>query len=236
MIEINNLCRENNIGFILTENMGLASYSFLDYGPNFIVNDKDGEATKSFIVVGIEQGEKPQVMVHEDKRHSYQDGDFVTFVEVEGMTELNEAGPIEVTDCRAYSFCLKLDTTNFGMYTRQGTVEDKKVPKPCPFKSYEDTRCNPASVTEYGCLDPLDMNYFGMGRSEQLHLAFAGVALFYKQENRYPVDVESDLMKVVDNTKQINASFKERELINVEEVDEDIVKKVAAYSTCSITS
>lgn len=54
MIEINNLCRENNIGFILTENMGLASYSFLDYGPNFVVNDKDGETTKSFIVVGIE--------------------------------------------------------------------------------------------------------------------------------------------------------------------------------------
>lgn len=119
-------------------------------------------------------------MVHEDKRHSYQDGDFVTFVEVEGMTELNETGPIEVTDCRAYSFRLKLDTTNFGMYTRQGTVEDKKVPKPCPFKSFEETRINPASVAAYGCLNPLDMNYFGMGRSEQLHLAFAGVGLFYK--------------------------------------------------------
>ena len=80
IIEINNLCRENNIGFVLTENMGLASYSFLDYGPNFVVNDKDGEPTKSFIVVGIEQGEKPQVIVYDNKRHSYQDGDFVTFI------------------------------------------------------------------------------------------------------------------------------------------------------------
>ena len=67
-------------------------------------------------------------MVHEDKRHSYQDGDFVKFTEVEGMVELNDAGPIEVFDCRAYSFKLKIDTSNFGQYTRQGTVEDTKVP------------------------------------------------------------------------------------------------------------
>ena len=53
--EIDEICRQNGIGFILTENMGLTSYAFLDYGPNFQVNDKDGEATKQFIVVGIEK-------------------------------------------------------------------------------------------------------------------------------------------------------------------------------------
>lgn len=37
-------------------------------------------------------------------------------------------------------------------------------------------------------------------------------------------------------TKALNTSYKTQELINVEEIDEDICKKVAAYSTCSITS
>ena len=60
--------------------------------------------------------------------------------------------------------------------------------------------------------------------------------MFQKQEGRYPQDTEEDLAKVVANVKMINAAFKERECICVEEVDEDIVKKVAAYSTCSITS
>lgn len=46
LVEINNLCRENKVGFILSENMGLASYAFLDYGAEFLVTDKDGEATK----------------------------------------------------------------------------------------------------------------------------------------------------------------------------------------------
>ena len=71
LIEINELCRANRIGFILSENMGLASYAFLDYGPEFMVTDKDGEATKQFIISSIEQGENPTVNVHEDKRHSY---------------------------------------------------------------------------------------------------------------------------------------------------------------------
>ena len=30
LIEINELCRANRVGFILSENMGLASYAFLD--------------------------------------------------------------------------------------------------------------------------------------------------------------------------------------------------------------
>ena len=56
------------------------------------------------------------------RRQTYQDGDFVKFVEVEGMTELNSAGPIEIFDSRAFSFKLKLDTTNFGAYTFNGVV------------------------------------------------------------------------------------------------------------------
>lgn len=70
--------------------MGLASYAFLDYGPEFKVTDKDGEATKQFIISSIENGQDPVVHVHEDKRHSYQDDDYVKFMEVEGMTELND--------------------------------------------------------------------------------------------------------------------------------------------------
>lgn len=116
--EINELCRASKVGFIVTENMGLASYAFLDYGVDFMLNDKDGEATKSFIISSIDSGENPTVNVHEDKRHSYQDGDFVKFIEVEGMTELNDIPHIEIFDTRAYSFKLRLDTTSFGAYKR----------------------------------------------------------------------------------------------------------------------
>ena len=86
LLDINEACRANNVGFILNECMGVSGYAFLDYGPKFMVTDADGEATKQFIVSSVEQAENPTVHVHEDKRHSYQDGDYVKFVEVEGMT------------------------------------------------------------------------------------------------------------------------------------------------------
>jgi hypothetical protein len=44
------------------------------------------------------------------------------------MTELNDRDPIEITNCRAYDFKLKIDASGFGAYQRQGIVEDKKVP------------------------------------------------------------------------------------------------------------
>jgi ubiquitin-activating enzyme E1 len=146
--------------------MGLASYAFLDYGPEFKVTDKDGEATKQFIISSIENGQDPVVHVHEDKRHSYQDDDYVKFIEVEGMTELNGLPHVQIYETRAYSFKLRLDTSSFGAYTRQGLVEDIKVPKDVSFQSFAESCKNPAAATEFGFLEPLDMNYFGMGRSE----------------------------------------------------------------------
>jgi len=152
------------------------------------------------------------------------------------MTELNDIPNIEIYDTKSHSFKLRIDSSNFGAYTRQGLVEDTKVPKPVSFMSLAESMNNPAKTTVYGCLDPMDMNFFGMGRSEQLHLAIHGTHKFKDQEGRYPNDTEEDLAKVIEFAKELNAHGKEHNEINVEEVDESIVRKVAGYSTCSITS
>lgn len=234
---MNEACRAANTGFIISETLGLMTYAFLDYGDNFKVNDKDGEQTKQFIVVNVEQGENPTVTVHEDKRHSFQDGDYVKFVEVEGMAELNEAGSIEIFDCRPFSFKLRLDTSGFGAYTRQGVVEDIKVPQHVPFKSLREAKTDPAACTAEGYLQPADMKFFGMGRTEQLHIAMGACHMFYKEKGRYPSDTADDLAHAVVLAKAGNEKLKEKSSACAqEEVDEDIVKKVAAYSTCSITS
>jgi len=80
------------------------------------------------------------------------------------------------------------------------------------------------------------MNYFGMGRSEQLHLAICAVHRFFDEESRYPEDNAEDLAKIVAMTGAINEEFKAAEQLSVEQVDEAICTKVAAYSKCSITS
>ena len=81
----------------------------------------------------IEQGENPLVHVHDDKRQQFEDGDYVKFSEVEGMSELNYLQYVQIFECRAFSFRLRLDTRGFGKYLRQGMVENVKVPKPLHF-------------------------------------------------------------------------------------------------------
>jgi len=44
------------------------------------------------------------------------------------MTELNDIDHIEIFDSKSHSFKLKIDTSNFGDYVRQGLVDDVKVP------------------------------------------------------------------------------------------------------------
>lgn len=71
LIKLNQLCRDHKIGFILTETLGAAGYTFVDFGNHHIVTDLDGEPCKQFILSGVEQDENGYVAVHEDKRHSF---------------------------------------------------------------------------------------------------------------------------------------------------------------------
>ena len=90
-IRVNEMCRQASpaTGFIAAECWGLAGFTFVDFGDQFLVYDKNGEQTKSYVVSSISQDNPAIVNVDAEKRHSYEDGDFVVFREVEGMTEIN---------------------------------------------------------------------------------------------------------------------------------------------------
>jgi hypothetical protein len=58
------------------------------------------------------------VTVHWDKRHKFQDGDYVQFKEIQGMIEINSLPPTEIEVIDGFSIELKVDTSSFGSYTR----------------------------------------------------------------------------------------------------------------------
>jgi ubiquitin-activating enzyme E1 len=178
LIEINEFCRPKNIGFILATTFGPSGFTFLDYGNEFIVTDPDGEDTKAFIVVNATQANPCIVTVHEDKRHKFQDGDFVQFKEVQGMTELNSLPPTPVDVIDGFSFKVKVDASAFAAYQREGLVENIKVPKKMAYHSLKESMHNPIKSSQYGMLETPDLRYFG--RSDQLHLAFCGILEFHK--------------------------------------------------------
>lgn len=57
------------------------------------------------------------------------------FREVEGMTELNSLVPSRISVIDGFSFKVEVDATNFSPYTREGIVENVKVPKKVSYHS-----------------------------------------------------------------------------------------------------
>ena len=116
-------------------------------------------------------------MVHEDKRHSYQDGDYVKFVEVEGMTELNNHAPIMIKDCKGFQFKLDFDTSQMSAYRGQGIVENVKVPQLISFHSLAQSVCDPVASSPDGMLMMPDMRLWG--RANHSHTAVRAVHEFH---------------------------------------------------------
>ena len=64
----------------------------------------------------------------------------------------------------AYSFKVMVDATKFGPYTREGLVENIKVPKKIKFHSLKAALADPVACSKYGMLETPDFSV--MGRSE----------------------------------------------------------------------
>ena len=78
------------------------------------------------------------------------------------MTELNGLDPVEIYDCKPYSFKIRCDTREFNQYTRQGIVENVKVPKTISFKSLAEVLTDPVGASAAGFLENPSMKYMGM--------------------------------------------------------------------------
>ena len=46
LIAVNQFCRVNKIGFVLSETLGAAGYTFVDFGEQHVIFDADGEKTE----------------------------------------------------------------------------------------------------------------------------------------------------------------------------------------------
>jgi ubiquitin-activating enzyme E1 len=68
----------------------------------------------------------------DETRHGLEDGDFVTFAEVQGMEELNACEPRKVSVKGPYTFSIG-DTSGLGDYVRGGVFTQVKMPKMIEF-------------------------------------------------------------------------------------------------------
>uniref|UniRef100_A0A8C0QM61 Ubiquitin-activating enzyme E1 C-terminal domain-containing protein n=1 Tax=Chelonoidis abingdonii TaxID=106734 RepID=A0A8C0QM61_CHEAB len=159
-LRISDICHGRSIRFVLADTKGLAGQLFCDFGENFVV-DEPSEGMPGVVTCRDGQGHG----------HGFADGDFVTFSDVEGMSQLNGCKPRAIRVLGEPS--LIGDTGSFAPYQRGGVITQVKVPQ---LHSYEPLRASLAKPKIKAMDD----------RGHSLHLAFRALHTFTAEMGRLP--------------------------------------------------
>ena len=214
-VKINKFCRAQSpqIAFILSDVYGIFSWSFCDFGDEFEVLDSDGEEPKEFFISGITKSDNAVVTTLENRMHGLEDGDSVTFKEVEGMNGVNgKTYRIKVVSPYAFSIGDLTDDC-YEPYTHGGMVTQVKLPKKMKFESLEKQLNNPTSLTP-------DLSKMHM--PPQIHLAMLTLNNFCQSHSRMPGAWNSDDADIM---FKIATELQEYPQIAIDEVNLDVIKK-----------
>ena len=205
-------CHNNGISLVITDTFGLFGNIFTDFGKNFTVGDPTGENPLSGIVAGID--EEGVVTTAEETRHGLEDGDYVTFSEVEGMEGINEAPPMKITVKGPYTFSVG-DVTKYGQYQRGGLFTQVKMPKIIDFKPLSEELKAPTFVFS---------DYAKFDRPAQLHIGFQALHAFAEQhKGEFPrAHNDEDASEVYDLAKSIASKLDEPV-----ELDEKLIRELS---------
>lgn len=98
------------------------------------------------MIASVTRDSQGVVTCLDETRHGLNDDDYVTFSEVQGMTELNGCAPLKISVLGPYTFSIG-DTSKFGDYITGGIVTQVKMPKTISFKSLEVAEKEPQFIT-----------------------------------------------------------------------------------------
>ncbi len=115
------------ICFISATTRGVFAQLFCDFG-NFEIVDKNGEENREVLVGNISREEEAVVTCLNNEKHGFEDGDTVTFREVQGMTNLNNNSVYKIRATSPSTFVLTgTNSTSWPIYTREGIVSQTKA-------------------------------------------------------------------------------------------------------------
>jgi ubiquitin-activating enzyme E1 len=182
-------CHKEGICFVAGEARGVFGRIFCDFGPSYVVLDKDDQQASSCLVNSITCASPPLVTVMDDQRHGLSDGDTVSFAGVKGMPEVEgREWQVKVTDPFCFELC-DCDATCFQPFV-SGYVNQIKKAVTVAFKPLAEALNSPEPLME--------TDFAKIGRPALLHAAFAGLDAFQAEQGRLPSPADGeDADKVV---------------------------------------
>ncbi|TFK68587.1 ubiquitin-activating enzyme E1 [Pluteus cervinus] len=174
---------------------------FNDFGPKFTCHDPTGETPLAGMIVSVAKDSEGLVTCLDETRHGLEDGDYVTFTEVQGMEQLNGCAPRKVSVKGPYTFTIG-DTQNLSDYTAGGIFTQVKMPKTIKFKPLRESLQEPEFFfTDFAKFD----------RPATLHAGFQALSQFQATHRRLPRPRNAeDAAVVVSPAKKLNADIDEK--------------------------
>lgn len=186
-VELNEACRKNNACFIYALTHSVFGMCFCDFGSEFVVVDKDGEAaaTSQIESVLVLQEQDPPVLcvkVLEDQgRHGLETGDHVTFARLQGCPWIEADKEYEVLVTGPFTFELpgvpvdaEKDEKEHDIVNQQGYITQVKQPVKLHFETYE------ARLKEPG--DFMMSDFAKFDRPPVLHLGFQALSEYMSEK------------------------------------------------------
>lgn len=209
---IGDFCHKHGIYLVITDTFGLFGTIFTDFGKNFTCGDPTGENPLTGIIAGID--EEGLVTVFDETRHGLEDGDFVTFQEVDGLEGINESAPLKITVKGPYTFSIGNISQFKGSYKRGGLYLQVKMPKIIDFKPLSESLKAPAI---------LDSDFAKFDRPPQLHIGFQALHAFVEEKGQLPrPHNDEDAAEVFKIASSINESWEQKT-----ELDEKLLKELS---------
>ena len=165
-LAISDFCHKNEIFVVIADIYGLFGSIFTDFGPKFVVADATGENPVGGIVADIDSD--GLVSALDETRHGLEDGDYVTFTELQGLEKLNYAEPRKVTVKGPYTFSIG-DVSGLGQYKRGGLYTQVKMPKIIDFQPLSEQIKKPEFLMS---------DFAKFDRPQQLHVGFQALHEF----------------------------------------------------------
>ncbi|XP_020936576.1 ubiquitin-like modifier-activating enzyme 1 [Sus scrofa] len=218
-LQVGEFCHTHGIKLVVADTRGLFGQLFCDFGEEMILTDANGEQPLSAMISMVTKDNPGVVTCLDEARHGFESGDFVSFTEVQGMSELNSIHPIEIKVLGPYTFSI-CDTSNFSEYIRGGIVTQVKVTKKITFKSLLASLAEPDFVIT---------DFAKYSHPAQLHIGFQALHQFCAQYGRSPRSHnEEDATELVTIAQAVNAQA--TPTVQQHSLDENLIRKLAHVS------
>ena len=219
IIEINEICRKNNIGFIYTSELGIYGFCFVDFGNNFNVIDENGAEPLNYPIKSITKGQQGIVTIDTTAGIlKLGNNNKVIFKEIEGMIELNNKEPINIKVLSNNSVEIG-NTLNFGDYISGGVMTEVKLKKEYHFTSLKERFEIPYTENE-GIPELTDSSK--AASNETLHLGLLALNKFIKDKKILPeLNNEEHAKILVSLGKEIYENKKKENLFWLDGLEEE---------------